>query len=51
MSVMNSNGELKSSGASVVKAGSWDIRQRCIGGHQAKGTGITRPVLVDQVFW
>ena len=41
MPVMSSNGKLKSSGASVVKVGSWEIRQRCIGGHPAVAqTGI-----------
>ena len=58
MSVMNSNGELKSSGASVVKAGSWEIRQRCIGiirlwpiqgelgySHQIAGQGSLRELM------
>ena len=37
---MSSNGKLKFSGASVVKAGSWETGQRCISGHPAVGTGI-----------
>ena len=38
-SVMSSNGKLKFSGASVVKAGSWETGQRCIGGRWLSGCG------------